>query len=412
MKAKIQYINDFGLGVFEYGERKAFVPYVLAGEEVTVSNPEKQGGGFFAKLITVDRQSDLRQAPPCPYYERCGGCNLQHMNDASYKGFKIGLVKKVLKDLGQNDDVLASSFFTTYYKRRRTVFRAYRDKDKLVFGYFVAKSNELLEIDTCLLLDKEINLLISNLKALLGNFSERILSKTKPLEIHITSCQNGIDLVFKSPYVIKSREVAIIPRLSSSVIRVSWCCHDKLTVLREVSIPLLDLKGKSIPLPQLSFLQVSEDSQNAIIEFILSKSHGKKRILDLFAGIGTYSIPLAKNHSIYAVEGSADSLSPLKEFSNIQGECRDLYKKPVDKIFIDGFDMVVINPPRNGATPQIKEIAKSQIKEAILVYCDLKSFKRDSKIMLSAGWQLSDLSAIDQFYQSHHMEVVAHFKRA
>lgn len=93
MKVKIQYINDFGLGVFQHGAHRAFVPYTLTGEEVTVSNIKKQGGGFFAKLVTINKKSKLRQSPPCPYYTRCGGCGLQHMDDTTYKDFKTNLVK-------------------------------------------------------------------------------------------------------------------------------------------------------------------------------------------------------------------------------------------------------------------------------------------------------------------------------
>ncbi len=412
MKVKIKYINDFGLGVFKHEHYKAFVPHVLAGEEVVVSEPKKQRGGFFSKLTSLVEVSEMRQSPPCPYYMSCGGCNLQHMNDTVYKDFKTQLIKKALKELKQDEVILSDAFFTTYYKRRRTTFRAYIDQGKLFFGYFITKTKQLLAIDECLLLDKEINSLITPLKELVQGFSAKILVKDNPLEVHVTSCKNGIDLIFKSNYGLKNHEKSVIQDTLLPVIRVSWCCHDKLTVIKESEVPLIELNGQSTPLPPLSFLQVSQDSQNAIIKFILSKSMGKKRILDLFAGIGTYSIPLAQYSSVYAIEGSAESLSSLKSFDGIQVECRDLYKKPVDKLFINGFDMVIINPPRNGATPQIKQIAQSRIKDAVLAYCDLTSFKRDSKIMLSEGWLFSDVSAIDQFYQSPHMEVVAHFKRA
>jgi 23S rRNA (uracil1939-C5)-methyltransferase len=413
MKVNIHSMNDFGMGIAFASNKKVFVPYTIQGEEVTISEIEDHGKFLLAAPITINAPSDHRIAAPCEYFAICGGCKLQHMNAELYREFKRNIAKKALSKLGYDyAAVVTKEFFSDYGQRRRTSFKTYIKDRELVFGYFAARTNEIVDISKCLLLNSEINDLIEALKNLVQNFNRRMLELRNPLEISITSCKNGIDILFRSTHPIGDNEKKLIKSLSQNIIRVSWEFEKEITIVREILPPEVSFANLSSTLPSGAFLQVSQESQEFMISYIMSQIDTGSKILDLFSGIGTYSIPLSRDNTIYAVEGDDKFIDSLRNKHNIGIEQRDLYKNPIKRNVIDKFDFAIINPPRNGATPQIIELSKSNVKKVIAVYCDIQAFVRDCKVMIDKGWKISDLAVIDQFYQSHHLEIICILKKA
>ena len=330
------------------------------------------------------------------------------MKETRYKTFKRNRIKQTLDKLGY--DGHSDMFFSAYNERRRTTFKIRIINNEIRLGYFAFKTHNIVDIEQCMLLNPAINDFISYLKKVVGYFRSSLLNNTIPLEVAITSCNNGLDVLFKSPIPISQQERQAILRLPKDVIRISWQCqNDDISVLKVITPPQITIDTQDIPFSPGSFLQVSNASQKAIIQFIKQHTNNKTKILDLFTGIGTYSIPLSKHSQIHAIENNREGLAYLAEVKNITIECRDLFRNPVKKKFIENFEFVIINPPRSGAQKQVKQLAKSKIKELILVYCDLKSFQRDSKILIKNNWYIKDIKAIDQFYQSYHMEILAYF---
>ncbi len=411
MKYSIESINDFGLGVINLPEEKIYIPYTLPAERVVIDDITKHGKYKTADLLSLENPHPNRITPPCKYFGQCGGCQLQHMNESFYQEFKINLVKKALLYLNQNQNLLSNCFFTNYKQRRRTKLRAHIEDKNLILGYYALHSHKLINIEHCLLLNDQINAVIPKIRNVLLNFTPRILSSQNPIEISLTSSNNGFDLGLRSKYPPTNKEKENLLSLPESIIRIYWHDNDQAQIIRKLDTPVVDIYGEETALPLDAFLQVSTESQNSIIKFILSKLTSQEKILDLFAGIGTYSLPLSKHALIYAIDGENHLLKPLKKRKTIKTECRDLAKNPVDIRFINDFDMVIINPPRTGATNQIINLAESKVKDIIVVYCDLQAFKRDCKILLESGWKLADIAMIDQFFQSYHVEVVGHLTR-
>ena len=412
MKVKIDYINDLGLGVAHTATDKIFVPYTLTGEEVIISKSDVRGKYLLAALTSIEKPSQARATPPCEYYGKCGGCQLQHMNDKSYENFKTNLLKAALKKLNQNEDVLTKIIFSNYGDRRRTTFRTYKKNNELIFGYSAFKSNSLISVSKCLLLDDKINKLIPLLKEIVLKLDEVILSYHTPLNISITQYYNGSEILFYTNlFPLNNKIKKTLESLANIAIKVVWQFKDITTVIKETTTPKITFNEIEARVPPGTFLQATQKTQDEIIKYILSKIVSNQKVLDLFAGAGTYSIPISKQTIVHAVEGNAKLLTELAKWPNITAVSRDLYNKPLKTSAINEFDIVIINPPRNGATPQILNIAKSILTSAILVYCDLVSFIRDSKIMLANGWQIKEVMGLDQFYQSYHIEIVAYFKK-
>jgi 23S rRNA (uracil1939-C5)-methyltransferase len=141
-----------------------------------------------------------------------------------------------------------------------------------------------------------------------------------------------------------------------------------------------------------------------------------RRIADLFAGCGTFSLPLAQSAEIHAAEGSAPMMRALDQawrntpgLKRISTETRDLFRRPLLPDELAGFDAVVIDPPRAGAQAQVAELARAAVPVIAAVSCNPVSFARDARVLCAAGYTLDWVQVIDQFRWSAHVELTARF---
>ena len=140
------------------------------------------------------------------------------------------------------------------------------------------------------------------------------------------------------------------------------------------------------------------------------------KIIDLFCGVGTYTIALSKNNTVFGVDNNAKALNILKSSSQkakrkLRVENRDLWLNPLSEKELNEFEIIVINPPRAGAKNQIESIAQSSSRfKIIYVSCNPQSFEIDAKILLNSGYTLQSITPIDQFHWTQHLELVALFE--
>jgi 23S rRNA (uracil1939-C5)-methyltransferase len=146
--------------------------------------------------------------------------------------------------------------------------------------------------------------------------------------------------------------------------------------------------------------------------------NGAKRIVDLFAGCGTFSLPLAEAAEVHAVEADEQMLAALdagwrkaEGLKRVTTEARDLFRRPLLPDEFKPFDAAVIDPPRAGAEAQIAELARSDVPRIAAVSCNPVTFARDAALLTRAGYRLERLRVVDQFRWSTHIELVAGFSR-
>jgi 23S rRNA (uracil1939-C5)-methyltransferase len=144
----------------------------------------------------------------------------------------------------------------------------------------------------------------------------------------------------------------------------------------------------------------------------------QNRIIDLFAGCGTFSLPMARNAEVHAVEGEADMLSALDKawrhatgLKRVTTETRDLFRRPLQPDELRKFDAAIIDPPRAGAEAQIDELSASDINLIAYVSCNPTTFARDAAHLVSRGFEIKFVQTVDQFRWSTHIELVAKFSR-
>ena len=187
--------------------------------------------------------------------------------------------------------------------------------------------------------------------------------------------------------------------------------------------PLVEHGGFAVPFPAAGFLQATRSGQDYIVAGVLAGLQTlapPARLLDLFAGSGTLTLPLvAAGYRLHAVEGDPAATAALGEViaqypalaASLTVTRRDLVKQPLLAHEFSPYDGVILDPPRVGAEAQVTQIAKSETQQVIYVSCGPESFARDASILSASGFEMTSLQPVDQFVWSPHVELVAAFVR-
>ncbi|MCT4635478.1 MAG: methyltransferase [Rickettsiales bacterium] len=347
----------------------------------------------------------LPQEAPCPYFGECGGCSLQNIsNSGEYKEF---LLKKSLKNI---DTKIHNIYQISTNSRRRANFKV--TNNKLSFNQFHSKNT--LAIANCLLLENSINNLITPINNLLKKTKNKITS------INITNSDTGIEIVFQAQEKSDLDTEIMITEFAKAhnIAIAAWQTktHPAYVII-QYKPAQLKFKNIHVNLPINSFLQVSKESNDLMAKIILQYLDKSKQILELYCGIGSFTIPISDKGQITAIEGSEEAIKALeKTIKNhqlpIKTIIKDLYQTPLPYNALNKYSQIVINPPRNGATPQIKQISEAKsVEKVILISCSLENFTRDAKILLKSDFTLTDVYPIDQFLYSKHLEIIGIFQK-
>lgn len=417
---KIDSIRTPGDGVGKHNNKSVYVPFTCSGDEIEAKITDESSSRIQADLIELKHASALRQTPPCEYFAKCGGCKLQHVNEKTYDDFKIGIVKDVLRDLGLKDMKLEPFYKVPLNSRRRVDLKVSVEKDVVKLGFFAARSHDVVDVQKCIVAEDSINAILPALREVISSLQKPSIINS----VSITKLAEGLDILIIAKSKLTDEDAEAFSQLAkgANIIRLSQT-YDALDKSYEKIIDLerayVTFGETQVNIPVGSFLQATSSSQDKLIEFVVQNLKNSKKVADLYAGCGTFSFPLVKSAKfIGSYEGSEAMVSAIYSSAvknnldnKINATQRDLFKKPLNEKELNNFDAVVINPPRNGALPQIKNISKSRVNKLVMVSCSPETFKRDAKNLLQNGFKINSLQPVDQFLYSSHMEIAACFVR-
>jgi 23S rRNA (uracil1939-C5)-methyltransferase len=395
-----------GDGVAETADGPVFVPYALPGETVSVEVAGERG-----TLIAIESPSSARVAPFCPYFGRCGGCATQHMDGATYTDWKQGLVRAVLERAGFGE-ALQPLIDAHGDGRRRATFHARRENGSMLVGYMAARSHDLVAIDHCPILVPALKTAPMVAKAL----AEALSGANKPLDLQVTAAQTGLDVDVRGHGPASDALRLRLATLAEKLDLARLSLHGDLIVERR---PPVQRMGRAEVAPQPGgFLQATAVGEETIASLAMEALPKAKRILDLFAGCGPFSLRLAERAQVHSVESDAAALAALdRAFRHATGlkpittEARDLYRRPLLESELGLYDAVLLDPPRAGAEAQARRLAATKVPTIVYVSCDVQSFARDAAILIAGGYRLARVTPIDQFRYSAHIELVGVFTR-
>ncbi|WP_153770983.1 class I SAM-dependent RNA methyltransferase [Labrenzia sp. CE80] len=409
-------MRDTNLTIAELGHRgdgiahseggQVYVPGALPGEEVTaeVSNGR-------AADVTYIKTSPDRIEPICNHYESCGGCSVQHMAQEPYLDWKRGLVVKALADRGIEAEV-SPAVPSEPESRRRAVLTAARAGRTILLGYHEKASHKMVDISECPVLVPEIVAGLRGLKRL----CVELMPKKGELRLNVLSTTNGLDVAFDQADRKYESKFAALSQLAVELGLARLTINGE--TLLEARPPALDMGGLTVVPPPAGFTQATLQAEEALCNLVLEGLGKSKKVADLFAGVGTFALRIAKSASVHAVEGDAAANKALDKalrvprgLKKVTFERRDLFRRPLMKAELATYDAVVFDPPRAGAQAQAEQIAVSKVKTVIAVSCNPATLARDLRILIDGGYTLQKVTPVDQFLFSPHIECVAILKR-
>ncbi|CDN52906.1 23S ribosomal RNA (Uracil-5-)-methyltransferase RumA [Neorhizobium galegae bv. officinalis bv. officinalis str. HAMBI 1141] len=396
-----------GHGIANGEDGPVYVPYALPGETLAIAR-----NGDHGTVMSTSNPSPDRVTPPCRHFgpdsDACGGCSLQHLADVPYHAFKRNLVVEALKSKGLTPEV-GELVIAHPGERRRVVFSARKTEKELLLGFNRAETNHIVSIVECPIASPGIVARLEAIRAV----GKALATGSETFRIAVLETLAGLDLAAEGlkPLDDKQRRTVTETVLAlKSIARVSVNGE----IIIELQKPLVDFGGVKVSPPPGAFTQATKPAEDAMAELVLSHVGKAKRIIDLFAGSGTFSLRLARIAKVHAVEGDEKSVRALDLAArNTQGlkpvsvEKRDLYRRPMMVSELKNYDAVVFDPPRAGAEVQMKELARSTVKTVVAVSCNPLTLARDLRILVDAGYQIKTVTPIDQFLWSPHVEAVA-----
>jgi 23S rRNA (uracil1939-C5)-methyltransferase len=401
-------LGGHGDGIARLDDRTVFVDGALPGETV-----EAEVSGDRAQILRIIEPSVERQAPACRHFGTCGGCALQHMPSGVYADFKLKRVTEALRRQGVAHPP-PGYFQSPPQSRRRAVLTVAGGPTDARIGFHGRRSHALAEIAACPVLEPAIEARLEDIAAL----GRIILTRKGALQAHVVATPSGVDLAFSGadPRLSADRRALLAERaLALGFCRISLN-GETLAVARRPEIRAG--RARIIP-PPGGFLQAVDAAQSVMTRFALETCAGAQRALDLFAGAGTFTLPMAESASVHAVESDRASLAALTEAARaasglkpVTTERRCLFRQPLKPAELQRFDAVICDPPRAGAEAQSALLAASGTERLCMVSCNPVTFARDLRILAAGGFRIRRLLVVDQFLWSPHVEILADLTRA
>ncbi|WP_368415963.1 class I SAM-dependent RNA methyltransferase [Falsiroseomonas sp.] len=421
MDLTIARMGSAGDGVAETPDGPLHIPGALPGETVRA----RPAGRDKAVLEAVLVPSPDRVAPPCPHVaEGCGGCALQHWDLGAQARWKRQRLAEALARAGFPDAEVAETVETPPASRRRADLALKRAPDGAVaIGFHARGAADVLDLRECHVLEPALVALLPALRAVL----KRLPALSRDGSAVVNLLDSGPDVLLRTdkPLDATGRRLLAAFGQALGIPRIAWAQGTKPgegveeTAAQSGPVRLM-LGPVEVAPPPGAFLQASRAGEAAIIAAVLAglpaKLPARPHILDLYAGIGTLSFPLAARGRVTAAEGSAAAASALEAAANkavarVRAVRRDLARQPYLPAELKAFDVVVLDPPYSGAAEQVAQIARSVVRHVVYVSCNPVALARDAAVLRGAGFAVTSATPVDQFRWSSHLESVVHFAR-
>lgn len=406
MIVRIDRLGHLGDGVAQTPDGPVFAIGVLPGEEI-----EGTLNGDRLTDIRIITPSTDRVKPPCRHARSCGGCQLQHAADPFVALWKVGVVRTALAGQG-----LSASFRPTVISpanaRRRATLSGRRTKGGALLGFHGKGSDTITAIPDCRLLHPGLIAAFPGLEALVVTGG----SRSAELSLMVTTTRGGVDVVVTGGKPLDGALRLDLSRIveAHAFSRLTW--DGETVALRDR--PSQMIGGVMVVPPAGAFLQATVEGEAALLAGVREALGPQRKVVDLFAGVGTFALPLAAGVEVHAVEGNRDMIAALElavrhaqGLRRLTAEARDLFRRPLDAEELKGFSGAVIDPPRAGAEAQTACLAQSGIPVIAAVSCNPVTFARDARLLTAGGYTLDWVQMVDQFRWSTHVELVARFSR-
>ena len=407
-------LDPFGQGVARHQGKALFISGLLPQEQadVVVVEDKKQ----YARAQVKRRLSDSpqRQAPRCPHFGICGGCQQQHASiELQQQSKRAALARLMKRDV---DDIIAASPWG--YRRRARLSLNYQPKSQqLQMGFRKANASEIVDVVQC-------PVLVPTLGALLPAVRE-CLSELKSVRqlghVELVQADNGPLMVLRHTAALPAADKEKLERFSQSH-GLSLYLAPQSEILEHIrgEAPWYTSDGLRLVFSPRDFIQVNDGVNQLMVRTALEwlDIQPQDRVLDLFCGMGNFTLPLAKRAAqVVGVEGvpalvaKGQENAALNGLHNVTFFHENLEEDVTRQAWAKhGVDKVLLDRARAGAAGVMLHIIKLAPRRVVYVSCNPATLARDSDVLLQAGYTIQRLAMLDMFPHTGHLESMVLFE--
>ena len=429
--AEISALDYEGRGVAKVGGKTVFIKGALPSERVGFQITKQKKQFDEAETVAIFKVSDERTVPQCRYFERCGGCSLQHISPTAQVAFKQRIMEEQLERIGKvkPKQILPPIYGHVWHYRDRARFSVSLDKScRLKLGFQAKKTNDVVGISSCMLIPKTVSDKLPAIRELLQDLAEGG-SIARFAEFYRGSEITVLNIAFKSK--LRQNDENRIRQWFDSELSDDWQIW--LQIEGKVSEPFYPQKdttlkytlpefGIEMPFRPGDFTQINTDTNRLMVSRavkMLDIRQGE-RVADLFCGLGNFSLPIAKSGtSVVGVEGAENLVGRARQNARLNGcggqtdfIAANLFDCTENTVASWGkFDKMLIDPPRSGAYEVVRSLKPPYLpKKIVYVSCNPSTLARDAGVLVEKGYILGQVGIMNMFAHTSHVESIAVFE--
>lgn len=419
--------------------RIVFVPYTAPGDDVEVEVIETRDDYVRARLVRLLSPGPTRATPACRYFGTCGGCHWQHLTYASQLEWKRDILCELLARVGKLTDVSVSAPIapaSPWEYRARAQFKVFAGS-RLHIGFHQRETHRVVDIDRCPLLDARLNRVLGILRDMRDPALPKLFPRLREIWVAVgvgagagtgTGAGEAIVSLFARAQdraairLLFHRIQAELPTLQGVVLLDGDPRQHPRFVDRHGHGAIMEQVGPHrFRVDATAFFQVSSLAAQTLTRLVMERAAltGAERVLDLYGGVGTFTVPLARRaKEVVGVEANAAAAADAVHNLRIN-ECAGarIIQAQAEQALLalvqEGpWDLVVLDPPRQGASRRVLDaITEMAVPRIVYVSCDPSTLARDLGALVPAGYRCTALTPVDLFPQTFHLESVAVLER-
>lgn len=417
-------LDGDGHGTAEHNQRPVKIKGALPGEAVTARILRKRRGGLLSEALEVSSPHADRRRPPCPHFPRCGGCVLQHLAYPAQLQFKQQLLLDALAAAGVEPELLRAPVSGPQLGYRRKARLGVKQLSSgVVVGFRESFSARVGRLRQCQTLAAPFGDSIEHYAALIASLD--ISDQIPQLELAAGDLEQQIIIRHLAPLLAADRQrLAAFEAMSRTTLLLQSGGPDTVCTLAGEAPQLLCYGlpqfGLSLQFAANEFTQVNAWMNERLASDIAAHTHGLgvHSALDLFCGIGNFSLPLARRGvAVWGAESSASAVARAAANAARNGlsercdfQVQDLFD-PSAATRLPDAPLWIMDPPRSGAGPNLGRWLSSRPQAVIYVSCNPATFASDARVLTDAGLQLREVGVYDMFPQTSHVETLGVFVR-
>ena len=416
MEVTINKLVYGGDGLAHHDGHTVFVPYVLPDEVVAVRPTERKKKFVRGQPLRIVQPSPARVAPPCPHFAACGGCHYQHIGYDDQLRFKSDILRETLRRIGRIDwtGPIARHPSQPLGYRNRAQWKVRVADGNNAIGYFRAGTTALEPVDQCPILSPLLAAALESLRALLSE--AKLPAALREVEAFADAGDTKL-LLSLSAVEFDAPAAQVADTLRAALPGVeSILVHESSRDRFELAGPgylVSEVAGHRYRIGHLSFFQVNRFLIEEMLRAVTAGSGGRLA-LDLYAGVGLFSLPLTETFErVVAVESNAAAARDLA--ANLAGRPAEIVARDAAEFLAsctETPDLVVLDPPRAGVEPPaLNRLAALAPARIVYLSCDPATLARDLQSLTATGYAIEELHLFDVFPQTFHIETLVRLAR-